>query len=358
MKFNAGVIGCGRIGSLLSEDKLREKPCTHAESFSKNPNIQLLAGADLNPDRLKFFSKKWNVSKTYTDYQQMLDENKFDIISIATSADTHVKIIEDCVKHKVRIILCEKPLSIDLKEAEKAVAMCKNAGVLLVVNHSRRFSGDYLKVRDLLRSGIIGDLKTIFAVISASPPKVKEDYNETGGGILLHDGTHLIDTLRFLLGEKDPETIYAQLKFANNGAKVEQNLQAVMTYHDQFNVFIDSSDRDYFHFELDIHGDKGRIVIGNGVHRYYIKMESPYYEGFNSIIEKQFPQYDTTPFFEVLVDSLVRYLKTGEIPESSGAQALQSLHQVMAIYKSAVQNKKISYPVKLTEHPFNKISED
>ncbi len=352
MRFNAGVIGCGRIGSLLSEDKLREKPCTHAESLSKNQNVQLIAGADTEKDRLKFFSKKWNVKKVYTDYRQMLEENKFDIISIATSANTHVKIIEDCIKHKTRVILCEKPLSIDIKEAEKAVVMCKSAGILLVVNHSRRFSGDYLKVRDLLRSGIIGELKTIHANVSAGAPKPEDHYDNIGGGILLHDGTHLIDTLRFLLGEKEPDNIYAQLKFANNGAKVEQNLQALLHYSEGFNVFIDCSDRDYFHFEIDIHGDKGRILIGNGIHHYFIKTESPYYEGFNSLTEKPFPFYDKTPFFEVLVDSLVKNLKTGEIPESCGDQALLTLKLVMAIYKSAIDNEKIAYPANIIGNPF------
>ncbi len=355
VKFKAGLIGCGRIGSMLSEDKLREKPCTHAESYIKNPNIELIAGTDTDEERLKLFSSKWNVKKIYFDFKKMLDENKFDVVSIATPLETRLEIIEELVKHKVKIILCEKPIASNLKDAEKIVSLCKNAGSLLVVNHSRRFSPDYIKVRDLLNSGIIGKIKTILCNISTSPPNEDDDYRKSGGGILLHDGTHLIDTLRFLLNETDPINIQAQIKFPNNGAKVEQNVQCFMNYSDQINVFLDCSDRDYFHFEIDLQGDKGRITIGNGIHRYYIKAESSYYENFNSLKEKKFPEYKDTPFFSVLTESIVRYLKTGEIPESSGTHALNSFRQIMAIYKAGVTGKTIEYPAKMNSHPFDKI---
>jgi predicted dehydrogenase len=131
-----------------------------------------------------------------------------------------------------------------------------------------------------------------------------------------------------------------------------------MNYNEGYTVFLDCSDRDYFHFEIDIQGDKGRITIGNGIQRYYVKAESPYYENFNSLLEKPFPIYEKKPFFEILIESLVKYLKTGEIPESTGETALGSLKHIMAIYKSAVNNKKITYPIKITNHPFDKISEE
>lgn len=358
MKYNAGVIGCGRIGSLLSEDKLREKPCTHAESLFKNNNIQLIAGADLDLEKLNYFSNKWGVKKVYTDYKLMLEENKFDIISIATPPSTHLEIVEKCVEHKVKIILCEKPISTNIKDAEKIVSLCKLKDTLLIINHSRRFSIPYIKVRDLLKSDALGKLKTICCNISTGAPKIEEDYKKNGGGILIHDGIHVVDTVKFLLGDIEPSDIYAQIKFAENGAKVEQNLQCIMNYQDGLCVFIDCSDRDYFHFEIDIQGDKGRITIGNGIQKYYIKAESPYYENFNSLIEKPFPEYNKVPFFEVLIDSIVKYLKTGEIPESTGDIALSSFKQVMAIYKSAVLNKRITYPVKISHHPFDKVFED
>ena len=355
MKFKAGLIGCGRIGSLLSEDKLREKPCTHAEAYYKNTNIELVAGSDTDTERLKLFSDKWEVKDTYTDYMKMLAEKKLDIVSVATPVNTHMEIIEECAKSKVKVILCEKPLASSLEDAKKACWVCKQNGSLLVVNHSRRFSGDYLKVRDLLASGIIGKLKSVICNISASPPKAEESYEKTGGGILMHDGTHLVDTLRFLLEEEDPEEIIGFIKPASNGAMVEENIQCVLKYKEGCKVFLDCSDRDYFHFEIDIQGDKGRITIGNGIHRYYVKGSSANYENFNSLIEKPFPGYDDTPFFKTIANNIVKFLKTGEIPESSGELACSTLKQVMAIYKSACEGKALSYPVDVITHPFKEI---
>ncbi len=355
MKFKAGLIGCGRIGSMLSEDKLRIKPCTHAESYVKNSNIELIAGADIDEERLKLFSSRWNVKKAYLDYKEMLEENKFDIVSVATPLETRLEIIEELAKYKIKVVLCEKPIASNLEDAEKIVELCKKSGTLLVVNHSRRFSPDYIKVRDLLNSGIIGKIKTIICNISASIPDENDDFRESGGGILLHDGTHLVDTLRFLLNEIDPLSIKAQIKFPNNGAKVEQNVQCFMNYPNEVTVFLDCSDRDYFHFEIDLQGDKGRITIGNGIHRYYIKAESSYYENFNSLKDKQFPDFDSKPFFSVLMESIVRYLKTGEIPESSGVHALNAFKQIMAIYKAGVLGEVLEYPIEIESHPFKKI---
>ena len=53
--LKTGIIGCGRIGSLLEEDPLRGKPCTHTGGFSALPNIKMVAGCDIDENRLKNF---------------------------------------------------------------------------------------------------------------------------------------------------------------------------------------------------------------------------------------------------------------------------------------------------------------
>lgn len=358
MIFKAGLIGCGRIGSSLSEDRLREKPCTHAESYVENPSVQLVAGCDLDSETLSVFASKWNVKNLYEDYNEMLEKEKLDIVSIATDINTHIDIIEACVNAKVKVIFCEKPLTSDIKEGERIVNLCKKNNTLLIINHTRRFSGDYIKVRDLLRSSVIGKIKSIYCTLSTRGPEAEETYEQNGGGALLHDGTHLIDTLRFLMDDTNPSEILTQLNMPSNGAKVEQNLLSILTYQDNIKVIVDSSDRDYFHFEIDIHGDKGRILIGNGIHHYFIKSESQYYENFNSLIEKQFPDYSNVPAFSNAIESIVKFLKTGEIPESTGLQALETLKVIMAIYKSGVNNKKIAYPIKITSNPLEKLFQE
>ena len=62
--FKTGIIGCGRIGSLLEEDPLRGKPCTHAGGFSALPAIRLSAGCDINPERLQ----KLEIDGMYLSY--------------------------------------------------------------------------------------------------------------------------------------------------------------------------------------------------------------------------------------------------------------------------------------------------
>ena len=97
-KFKTGIVGCGRIGSILEEDPLRGKPCTHAGGFSALPAIHLSAGCDIDPERLKEFGKRWHVTGLYSDYREMLEKEntylKDRIIQLENLLDRQTEIAE------------------------------------------------------------------------------------------------------------------------------------------------------------------------------------------------------------------------------------------------------------------------
>ena len=97
-KFKIGIVGCGRIGSLLEEDPLRGKPCTHAGGFSALPTAQLSAGCDIDPDRLQKFGKRWNVTGLYSDFREMLAKESLDILCIATWTRLHTSMALEAVQ--------------------------------------------------------------------------------------------------------------------------------------------------------------------------------------------------------------------------------------------------------------------
>ena len=74
--YKIGLIGCGRIGTLLEEDKLRGKPCTHAGGFNAISSTKIVAGCDIDSSRLKKFGTRWNVDRLYKDYKKMLLQEK------------------------------------------------------------------------------------------------------------------------------------------------------------------------------------------------------------------------------------------------------------------------------------------
>lgn len=123
--FKTGIIGCGRIGTLLEEDPLRGKPCTHTGGFSALKNVQMVAGCDINETRLKKFGQKWKVNNLYTNYHTMLSENELDILCIATWTNQHASMALDSVRAGVKGIFCEKPIDVDLNLARKLVRTCE-----------------------------------------------------------------------------------------------------------------------------------------------------------------------------------------------------------------------------------------
>ena len=198
-KFKTGIVGCGRIGSILEEDPLRGKPCTHAGGFSALPAIHLSAGCDIDPERLKEFGKRWHVTGLYSDYREMLEKENLDILCIATWTPLHASMTLEAAKAGIKGIFCEKPIATNLKQAQKMVRACQKNNIPLIINHERRWDAYYQQARKLIRSGKIGEIKTLIGnALSWKPGRLP--VSEHGGGPLFHDGTHLTDLLLFFGG--------------------------------------------------------------------------------------------------------------------------------------------------------------
>ena len=195
-KFKTGIVGCGRIGSILEEDPLRGKPCTHAGGFSALPAIHLSAGCDIDPERLKEFGKRWHVTGLYSDYREMLEKENLDILCIATWTPLHASMTLEAAKAGIKGIFCEKPIATNLKQAQKMVRACQKNNIPLIINHERRWDAYYQQARKLIRSGKIGEIKTLIGnALSWKPGRLP--VSEHGGGPLFHDGTHLTALLLF-----------------------------------------------------------------------------------------------------------------------------------------------------------------
>ena len=125
----------------------------------------------------------------FADYREMLDNERPDIVSICTWHPFHAEMTVAAASRKPQVILCEKPMAINLGEAESMIDACDHNGVKLVVGHQRRFEAIYTEAQKLIADGIVGQPITVT--------------RRVGSG-LLNWGTHVIDLTRQILG--DPET--------------------------------------------------------------------------------------------------------------------------------------------------------
>lgn len=339
MPLKVGIIGCGRIGSLLEEDPLRGKPCTHAGAFDALPSTKIIAGCDPAPDRLKRFGERWGVSALYRDAEELLKNEKPDIVSIAAWTRAHAPLALACLRAGVKGVLCEKPIALTLTEGRKMVNAFKRRGVPLVVNHERRWEPYYRLARDQIRKGRIGEVRTVIGNALSAPPG-KAPVKEWGGGPLFHDGTHLSDLFHFFAGPV--AWVMACENRSHGKGHIEETACALLHFKSGATGFIEGGGaRRYFNFELDIQGSEGRLLIGNAGRELYITNKSRRFSGFRELERVPFPEPRKmdSPFTGAARD-LVACVRRGKTSESSGEDGLMALRLIEAIYKSAAQNGK------------------
>ena len=350
MVFKAGVIGCGRIASLLEQDPLREHPCTHAGAYRAVDGVELVAACDLDPERLDNFTAQWGVRRTYLDYAELLAQPDIEVVSVCTWHDSHAEIVLAAAKQpQIKAIICEKPISVNLALARKMVAAAAAHDVKLVVNHERRWQGNYLKVKELLDEGIIGPVRTVIGNVLTGAPTAETwqaDFDLCGGGPMLHDGTHLVDIMRYLFG--DALWVHGWIESADPGLMVEDTAYGVIMFSSGVKAFLEGGGRrNYFNFELDIQGRDGRILIGNGLLKLWLRDPSSRYSGFYDLVEQPFASFPHQNSYVTMVEELINWQNGGAAGSSRGEDGLAALEIIMALYVSAFSNgKTVSLPLK------------
>ncbi|MBI5186781.1 MAG: Gfo/Idh/MocA family oxidoreductase [Nitrospinae bacterium] len=336
-KYSVAVIGCGRIGSILEEDLLRDKPCTHAGAFFAHPKAEITAGCDIDEAKLKKFGEKWKVKKLYADYKEMLSAEKPDIVCVAAWTNLHKEMVIAAAESGAKGIFCEKPIAINSRDGQRMVDICGKRGVMLSINHERRYEYRYQKAKELVDSGAIGSLKAIIGN-ALSSGGVKAEVKKWGGGGYFHDGTHLIDLLLYFGGDIKWVSGFEDRPHGKN--YIEETAGAVLAFRNGAMAFVEGGGgRKYFSFELDIQGTTGRIIIGNATNEYYTIAPSPRYSGFTEL-EKRVPPFGYTKepsrnMFAAGARDLVDSIENGRTPLSNGEDGLMALKIIEATYRSA-----------------------
>lgn len=190
--YRVGIIGCGRIASTIDDEvdfsnyQIIRAPMCHAGAYVEVPRTEIVAAADVIEEKLQDFGQRWGVTNLYADYEEMLAKEDLDIVSIGTRPQHHADITVKVAEAGVKGILCDKPLTVSMAEADRMVEVCEKHGVNTVTNHSRFWHPAYLKAKELLDKGAIGELRTITT--------------QAGGG-LLNMGTHLFHLMRLYAGD-------------------------------------------------------------------------------------------------------------------------------------------------------------
>ncbi|TRZ53481.1 MAG: gfo/Idh/MocA family oxidoreductase, partial [Dehalococcoidia bacterium] len=159
--FRAGIVGCGRIGSQFDDDPKRKVVSTHAGAYFAVNEVELVAACDLDEEKLARCGQKWQIPSLYQDYREMLGKENLDILSICTWNSTHLDITREAVNNGVRAIFCEKPIADSLKSAGEMINLCHEKGVILQIDHKRRFDRFHQEIKSFLQDERLGRIQQV-----------------------------------------------------------------------------------------------------------------------------------------------------------------------------------------------------
>lgn len=196
--IKVGVIGTGGISGV------------HLGGYSRNPNAEIYALCDINEKNLAKRAEEYKVSRTFTDYREMLALKELDAVSVCTWNSAHA----ECAIAALRAgkhVLCEKPMALNTAQAQEMEKAAKESGKLLMIGFVRRFGNDCAVLKDFIDSGSFGEIyyaKAQYLRRKGCPGGWFGDKSRSGGGPLIDLGVHVIDLCRYLMGGPQPVSVY------------------------------------------------------------------------------------------------------------------------------------------------------
>ncbi len=198
-KFRAGVVGIGFIGAV------------HIEQLRRLGNVEVVALADSIDAEKK--AEALFVPKGYADYKEMVDSENLDCVHICTPNNTHYDIAMYALEHGVNV-LCEKPMTTDLAEAEALRKKAKETGLVNAMNLNCRFYPMAYQMREMVKSGEMGDIYSIYGGYLQDWLFYDTDYSwrlesaVSGASRAFADiGSHWIDLVEFITGLEVAEVL-------------------------------------------------------------------------------------------------------------------------------------------------------
>jgi len=222
-KLNIGILGAGGFANFA------------AKSFLKVAGIKIIAVSDINELAAESTASDLD-AKVYLNYQDMLQDDKIDLIYIASPPYLHYsqsKLALEAGKH----VICEKPAALKTEEAEELSLYSKSKELLYAVNLMQRYNPLYKIVDDIIKENVLGEFLHGFFENYASDEKLSKDHwfwDETkSGGIFIEHGVHFFDMFEGWFGSgKLVNAIQSQR--ANVAQEIVDRVQATVSYNDSF----------------------------------------------------------------------------------------------------------------------------
>jgi myo-inositol 2-dehydrogenase/D-chiro-inositol 1-dehydrogenase len=249
-----GVIGAGRIGRM------------HAELLAgRVPGVALAGVHDVRPEAASAVAAELGVPAAES-VEELLADPDLDAVAICSSTETHAELIVAAARAG-KATFCEKPVSHDLAEVDRALAAVEEAGTPFQIGFNRRFDPGHQSVRDAVANGTIG-APHLVRISSRDPELPPPGYVRVSGGIFLDMTIHDFDMARYVTGSEVVEV------YARGAIRIDPSYEeagdvdtalVVLTHEDGCITSIDNSRRAAYGYDqrVEVFGSRGMAASEN-----------------------------------------------------------------------------------------------
>lgn len=309
---------------------------SYAAALKKLPQVELVGIYDDDVVRGKKMSESYGT--TYYENQADFLAEDIDAVIICSENNRHKEMVLAAAKAK-KHILCEKPIATNIADAKEIIEVCKKEDVTLQIAYPVRFSTPILELKEMIDSGELGDIVAFRTTNRGqNPGGWFIDQEQSGGGAVLDHTVHMVDIMRWYLGEEITEVSAIIDSYFHN---IDIDDAGILTLEFE-NGVIATHDASWSRFtEYPTWGDAVIEVIGTkqtviadafGEH---IKMFSSKEKSLEHVM------YGNDMDFGLIRD-FVDCIQTGRNPSITGFDGLKSLEVSLAAYESNTKSKKIN----------------
>lgn len=352
MSYKAGIIGAGGIAGLgilgmhdeseIGEKKIR---ASHAGGYDAASDIELVAVADTDPNKLSNFASAWDLNRdaTYQDHREMLKEESLHIVSVCTPTFLHADHVIDAAEYgNLKAVWCEKPIASSLSQAYRMIDRCEETDTELVINHSFRFTDALQQLRSLIHEqDILGDVHSVSTQFRME---------------LLRNSTHLLDTLVYLLDTR-PDTVSGHITGKNEATdsldvnrKVDDAAGGgyVVMKNGTFATIDCTIPRNISSMTLNFIGSNGKLYMNNddGEWRYWTLEDGNHVERSLPSIDGEWSwEDDYQQSFANAARHVQEILQESVENISPGVEAAKSLEIIIGFYLSHYTDGTVQIPL-------------
>ena len=329
----------------------------HAESLKRIADAEAVAVASPTEEHVRAFAQQHGIPNHFTDYKKMLEMDEIDMVVLGLPNYLHAQATVDAAKAG-KHVLCEKPLCMNLQEADLMIDTCKKESVKLMYAEELCFTPKYVRLKQLVDDGALGQVYMVKQSEKHDGPHAAWfwDVERSGGGVALDMGCHAFEFFRWMLGKPEVESVYADMGTYVHKDKTrgDDNSILIAKFAGGATGLAEESwaKKGGMDDRAEVYGSEGvayaNLLMGNSILTYsdtgygYAVEKASSTKGWSFTIYEEAWNYGFPQEMEHFVDCV----KNDRQPLETGEDGRMVLEMIFAAYESARTGKKVDIPFK------------